>query len=275
MHKIRLDNYFGFQSQPLAIHRTLPELNDVEHDHEFDELVIVDQGCGTHVINGEHRFIQTGDVFYVDQHDFHYYQNLGSLGLTNILMRPDLPFQHIPPLRQIIRLPDDSSGQHHWRLGLKHRKIFFSLVEQISTTLDENKSVMAGMKREGLLLQMLSLLSYEETRPAHLTDEASIERLLNFVRSNHCDNIDWQQLSQDYGLSERTLYRKIKSLTGYTPEHYLLMLRLRTARERLKNSDDTILSIALSCGFKSLSSFSRNFKRIYSYSPVQQRKIAT
>lgn len=134
---------------------------------------------------------------------------------------------------------------------------------------------MAGMKREGLLLQMLSLLSYEETRPAHLTDEASIERLLNFVRSNHCDNIDWQQLSQDYGLSERTLYRKIKSLTGYTPEHYLLMLRLRTARERLKNSDDTILSIALSCGFKSLSSFSRNFKRIYSYSPVQQRNIAT
>lgn len=271
MHKIRLDRYFGFQSQPLAIHRTLPEVNCIEHDHEFDELVIVDQGSGTHVINGEHRFIQTGDVFYVDQHDFHYYQNLGSLGLTNILMRPDLPFQHIPPIRQLLRMQNKSNDLLYCRLGLKQRKAFFCLVDQISKTLDENKSAMIGMQREGLLLQMLSLLSYEAARPAHISDEVSIERLLNFVRSNHCANIDWQQLGENYGLSERTLYRKIKSLTGYTPENYLLMLRLRTAREYLNNSDDTILSIALRCGFKSLSSFSRNFKKIYSYSPAQHR----
>jgi len=35
-----------------------PELNVVEHTHEFDELVIIDKGYGVQIFNGEPYFIQ-------------------------------------------------------------------------------------------------------------------------------------------------------------------------------------------------------------------------
>lgn len=66
------------------------------------------------------------------------------------------------------------------------------------------------------------------------------------------------------GLSERTLYRKCKELTGLTPATYLRLLRLDRARELLlAGAAATVAEAAFAVGFEDTDYFARVFYRHY------------
>lgn len=88
--RLETNEYFSSPSDKLAIYTSDPEDNNKEHCHEFDELVIVKSGHGLHVINSQPLFIKTGDVFYVKKDEYHFYDELGTLKLINILINPDV-----------------------------------------------------------------------------------------------------------------------------------------------------------------------------------------
>lgn len=52
-------------------------------------------------------------------------------------------------------------------------------------------------------------------------------------------------------------------------------MRLRHCGERIKNTDQQVKEIALTCGYNDLATFSRAFKRLYGVSPSEYRKIET
>ena len=53
---------------------------------------------------------------------------------------------------------------------------------------------------------------------------------------------------------------------------YIKILRLNNAANMLKETDESILQIAHTCGFFNLSLFNREFKRYYSITPSLYRK---
>ncbi|YCA13389.1 helix-turn-helix transcriptional regulator [Bacillus sp. AK128] len=59
---------------------------------------------------------------------------------------------------------------------------------------------------------------------------------------------------------------------GTSPAKYINALRIEKAKEQLKRTNHGITSIAFECGFGSLSTFERAFKRIYHCSPQEFRK---
>ncbi|GAB2944652.1 hypothetical protein GCM10027048_06920 [Hymenobacter coalescens] len=66
------------------------------------------------------------------------------------------------------------------------------------------------------------------------------------------------------GLSERTLYRKCKELTGLTPAVYLRLLRLDCARELLLSGRAaTVAAAAFAVGYEDAAYFARVFYRHY------------
>lgn len=100
--RLETQTYFHAITDKLAIYSSDPEDNNKEHCHEFDELVIVKSGHGLHVINGQPLFIKTGDVFYVKNNEYHFYDELGTLKLINILINPDADFFFIKKHRAFI-----------------------------------------------------------------------------------------------------------------------------------------------------------------------------
>ena len=50
MNTLKIETYFNHKSDKLALYKSNPESNSSEHNHEFDELVIVEHGHGLHVI---------------------------------------------------------------------------------------------------------------------------------------------------------------------------------------------------------------------------------
>lgn len=73
-------------------------------------------------------------------------------------------------------------------------------------------------------------------------------------------------------MSERSLSRKLKALTGDTPKNMVLVVRLEYAKQiLLTQPNDSVTQIAYQAGFADASHFTRSFKSSYAMTPTQYR----
>ena len=87
--------------------------------------------------------------------------------------------------------------------------------------------------------------------------------LSNYTRSDFNSQI----LFSEIGLSKSQANRKIKSLTGVTPNQLIQESRLQMALGCLTHHNKTISEIAYESGFNSPTYFSRVFKKRFGVSP--------
>jgi AraC-like DNA-binding protein len=79
------------------------------------------------------------------------------------------------------------------------------------------------------------------------------------------------ELARACGLSERTLFRKVRQALGITPYELMLRIRVQKAAEALLGSRATILEIALNHGFCDQSTFTQHFRKRTGLTPKQFR----
>ncbi|SDI82045.1 GlxA family transcriptional regulator [Paraburkholderia phenazinium] len=79
------------------------------------------------------------------------------------------------------------------------------------------------------------------------------------------------QLAQEIGVTRRQLERLFCAALKDTPTHFYQQLRLSRARELLQQTDMTITSICVACGFESPSHFSRTYRARFGTSPRSDR----
>ncbi len=73
------------------------------------------------------------------------------------------------------------------------------------------------------------------------------------------------------GLSAFHLHRVFSAAAGETPKQFTLRLRLARAAAMLLTSDDSVLDIALDCGFQSHEAFCRAFRKRFGMTPSDYR----
>ena len=73
-------------------------------------------------------------------------------------------------------------------------------------------------------------------------------------------------------MSERSLSRKVKTLTGATPKQMLMTIRLEHAAQLLLNSEFNITQLSYETGFSDPSHFTRSFKKHYEMTPTEYRE---
>lgn len=78
-------------------------------------------------------------------------------------------------------------------------------------------------------------------------------------------------LASDLDMSERSVQRKIKAITGLTPVQLIGEYRLKKAAARLHDPDGRVTDIAFQVGFGDLSHFYRLFKKQFGMSPARYR----
>jgi len=128
-----------------------------------------------------------------------------------------------------------------------------------------------------LLVQLLRMwLATEESapRPASwlgaLTDPVVGPAL---ARLHTQPGREWtvDALAADIGVSRATLARRFLARVGDTPAAYLTRWRMDLAAQRLRDTDDTVSTIARSLGYTSEYAFNRAFTRARSTSPGRYR----
>lgn len=92
------------------------------------------------------------------------------------------------------------------------------------------------------------------------------------MEANIEEPLSLEDLSQLAGLSQRHLQRMFREALHVTPSHYYLDLRLRRARELLLQTEMSITSITVACGFQSACHFSKRYRALYGKPPSSERR---
>ena len=104
-------------------------------------------------------------------------------------------------------------------------------------------------------------------------DKGFIDRLKDIISSRMSDpELTVESIGEEIGLSRVQLYRKTKSLIGYSPNEFLRICRLRKASAMLSSTEKTVSEIAYSVGFSSPSYFTKCFKEYFGENPVSSKK---
>lgn len=115
----------------------------------------------------------------------------------------------------------------------------------------------------------------QEIRSAMLRNEQDslfVKRLDSIVYSR----LGEQDLSVDkvaglLHLGRTIFYKKVRGTTGYTPNEYIRVIRLRKAAELLKESEKNVSEVAYAVGFDNPYYFSKCFKEQFGMPPSQYR----
>lgn len=81
-----------------------------------------------------------------------------------------------------------------------------------------------------------------------------------------------QSLAESVGMSRSVFALRFREKVGSAPMEYLARWRMHLAADRLKNSTDSLCTIAESLGYESESAFGKAFRRIMGCSPRQYTK---
>ena len=96
-----------------------------------------------------------------------------------------------------------------------------------------------------------------------------MERFRELIEANLTDSeLCVEELGRKMGLSRVQLYRKIKSLTNYSPNELVRIARLKKAASLLASSEKTISEITYEVGFTSPSYFTKCYKEYFGESPT-------
>lgn len=87
-------------------------------------------------------------------------------------------------------------------------------------------------------------------------------------------NFNSERLGKELGLSKAQAYRKIKSITGMSPNTLIREMRLRRSLSALKKNGKSVAEIAYDLGFNSPTYFTRVFRNRYNVLPTLFAKLS-
>ena len=103
--------------------------------------------------------------------------------------------------------------------------------------------------------------------------EGREERIVDIIKyiNGHYSEVTLENLAENFNLSRPYISKYIKSRTGMNFQDVVREARMRKARTLLKESGQTVESIAADVGYESVEHFNRLFKKSYGITPVQFR----
>ncbi|MBA1201730.1 AraC family transcriptional regulator [Pseudomonas capeferrum] len=119
----------------------------------------------------------------------------------------------------------------------------------------------------GLAGISVDLQSASEKHPAY----QRLAAVDDYIRANFSRPVTMRELTRIAGISVAQLERYCKRVFHLTPRQMIHKVRLEHAH-RLLHTDMPITEVALQCGYTDHSAFSRQFKTLTGFTPLQYRK---
>jgi AraC-like DNA-binding protein len=287
-------HYFGLTGFPLAIRRVCTgaghtpshphDLTEVEHRHEFCEMVVVTRGGAMHWLEGKEFPVTAGDVFLLQGRQRHYFYDRQNLDLINIMYDPDkivLPeseLRRMPGYCAMFMLEPTYRRQHRFASRLHLKRLPLAHVEQLVGEMErELEEKMPGYEvaLRAKLLDMMVYLS-RAYNGADTTEAHALLRVGNVIGALENDfSKDWKldDLLKIAHMSNSNLMRVFRKATDQTPIEYLVRLRIQRSMALLRNTDLSITEIALEVGFNDGNYFTRQFRKANDVSPSAYRAL--
>lgn len=107
----------------------------------------------------------------------------------------------------------------------------------------------------------------------HIHDDEVVSLVQSWIRGHFSDHITIAQLAEVAGQSERQLRRRFVAATGESPISYMTGVRIEEAQSLLRQTNLTVMDIAIAVGYTNAAYFSKAFKQVTSLTPGNYRKM--
>lgn len=105
-----------------------------------------------------------------------------------------------------------------------------------------------------------------------LKEAVPIAQALDHISMHYMEPLKISELAESCHISESHFRKIFSSYMNMGPMEYINLVRVQTACDLLKRTDDFVTDVANKCGYPTFSTFSRNFKKIMGVSPNEWRK---
>lgn len=123
------------------------------------------------------------------------------------------------------------------------------------------------------LYSMLCSIAKGNDKACENEKAMQIEIAKQFIYKNFDKDITVDEMAKYINMSASYFSKVFKNITGFSPYDYLLTIRLDKAKELLRQTDNSIETIAFKTGFNSTSNFIYFFKKETGISPLKFRNV--
>ncbi|HEX7410720.1 MAG TPA: AraC family transcriptional regulator [Bacteroidales bacterium] len=260
------------------------DLTEIEHHHDFVEIVFVTKGKGIQVISNHEYEVSEGDIFILQGFQNHYFKDASKAEIINVMFDPVKSPGLISPE---IKMIDGYSALFILEPRYRNRMHFKNMLHLNSVDLAKSEYVLNGMLHEithkelgyelflkNKLEEIIIFLSrkYSQISIPKARSLVRIGKAFDFIEHNFQHNIYIHELAELGFMSVRNFQRIFKEATGLSPNDYLLELRIQHASKLLTETDSAIYDVSGQVGITDWFYFSRAFKRKFGVSPLKYRK---
>ena len=254
-----------------------------DHSHTAFELSVLKEGSGVYAVGGKEIPFNQGDVAVFCSNKPHCITTVeNELKLLNLQFEP----------RLLWGAKNDSLSERAQSMCFFHNSEFPCILKAESSVAQTVKALLLQIENEfkeknseyrfaikNLLNSILITLIRQGNYLSPNADTVDREHLkimrkaMDYIESNISEPIYLEDISQKVGMSPSyfsTLFRKISSTTL---THYINERRINLALHLLAcEGENTILSIAVKCGYNNTANFNKVFKSIVGVTPTEYKK---
>jgi AraC-like DNA-binding protein/mannose-6-phosphate isomerase-like protein (cupin superfamily) len=256
------------------------------HNHNYFEIIVINKGNGTHVVNNIEFNYNAGDVFLLAPEDYHYFKiekrtSFSYFKFTEHLFSKDGNIQDkakwMQKIESILFNPNLIPGNINYYKGDRER--ILKLADMI---LHEHHN--SNCYNEDIITDAMSIIisliarntcnSYFKNQITTPVNGNRINEILTYIRQHvyESDRMKMESLAERFGMSKNYISIFFKKHTGESLQQYIMKYRLKLVENRLHLSDFTISEIAYQLGFTDESHLIKHFKKHYGISPGESRK---
>lgn len=170
-----------------------------------------------------------------------------------------------PLINGSMRIKTHITPKHHYypELAMSAENIFSSA---------KGDSPRLDMLMRSELIRIFWLLETEAEYVCELCVTGSIIRpALEYISEHFNEPITIKQLSESVHLSESYFMEQFRKHVGVSAVEYISHFRIDMACKAIIGTKKNVLEIAFDCGFRNISNFNRQFRKITGCSPTEYR----
>ncbi|MCY9669182.1 AraC family transcriptional regulator [Paenibacillus alginolyticus] len=272
--------------EKIAIFKETNHKYEPEHMHTFMELVYIWSASGCHRVNGQSFEVQRGDLLFMNVGDTHSFETDSNMEYMNILFEPDFLSDQLSIVESTHNfLSLQLFREFHEQLvkpvpQVKFRgKSMMELEELLETMQSEYIEKKSGYRMllhgyATILLGMMFRTMQDNFKTSEFRDVYDmLPSLLTYIEQHYAGHITLQDLAKQSYYSPYYISKVFKECFGFTFTEYVQQLRLREAKRKLLETQDSVVEIGRSVGYTDKTQFFRLFKQSFGMTPQQLRKM--
>ncbi len=145
---------------------------------------------------------------------------------------------------------------------------------QICQSTDMTKDALADLALQELLIRIIQTQTLKGVDMGKAQDKSSyLAGVVKIIQQNLSEKLNLKTIAQSSGISTASMYRMFKRELGVSPVEFIILERIKLAKQLLNDQHVYIKNVSFEAGFDDCNYFIRTFKYYEGMTPKQYQQL--